>query len=67
MHAAADLLEQAADRYELEHQAPGDVTPATPNSYKRRAQNALIIQMLRNGGDRSFELPQLPPRTSPSE
>jgi restriction system protein len=53
---AAALLEKAADR------AEGLIEPTPPpeQTYRRRAQNAVILDMLRNGGDRSYELPSLP-------
>lgn len=61
MHRAADLMEKAAAGYEAEHSSDGGDLSGGGIRYRRRAQNALIVQMLRNGGDRTFELPQLPP------
>jgi restriction system protein len=59
MRDAARLLEGAADRFEAGDSDPEQ--PKSPRSYKRRAQNAAIIDMLENGGARSYELPHLPP------
>jgi restriction system protein len=59
MRDAARLLEAAADRFEAGN---GDSQQPKPRrSYQRRAQNAVIIDMLENGGVRSYELPHLPP------
>ena len=50
MVEAAALLEAAADR--------ADAASASQRPYRRRAQNAVIIDLLRNGGERSYELPR---------
>ncbi len=61
MRHAADLIEEAASR------GSDNLREGTSDEggtdYRHRAQTALIVQMLRSGGARTYELPQLPPST----
>jgi hypothetical protein len=62
MRSAADLLEEASSRYEAEQ--PPDESLDGPAAYRRRARSAMIVQMLRSGGVRTYELPQPQPATT---